>query len=154
MLALLPAPLPPCWPVPCAIRVSIRVPTPPPPASRAQSINLHLSILAGQQLLHHVDGRRKGDILDPFVKVCGLYPMRVRCPMPLQGQQGDLRGAWGGGGGWHGGPAKEWRGGGVGVGLGWVVARTGGGSPRPMCLSLTGTTGPYPGCLVSQPHNC
>ena len=38
-----------------------------------------------------------------------------------------------------------------GVGLGWVVARTGGGFPRPVCPSLTSTTGPYPGCLVSQP---
>ena len=38
-----------------------------------------------------------------------------------------------------------------GVGLGWVVARTGGGSPRPVCPSLTGTTGPYLGCLVSRP---
>ena len=40
---------------------------------------------------------------------------------------------------------------GGGVGLGWVVARTGGGFPRPVCPSLTSTTGPYPGCLVSQP---
>ena len=38
-----------------------------------------------------------------------------------------------------------------GVGLGWVVARTGGGFPWPVCPSLTSTTGPYPGCLVSQP---
>ena len=38
-----------------------------------------------------------------------------------------------------------------GVVLGWVVARTGGGFPRPVCPSLTSTTGPYPGCLVSQP---
>ena len=38
-----------------------------------------------------------------------------------------------------------------GVGLGWVVARTGGRFPRPVCPSLTSTTGPYPGCLVSQP---
>ena len=38
-----------------------------------------------------------------------------------------------------------------GVGLGWVVACTGGGLPRSVCLSLTGSTGPYPGCLVSQP---
>ena len=36
---------------------------------------------------------------------------------------------------------------GGGVGLGWVVARTGGGFPRPVCPSLTSTTGPYPGCL-------
>ena len=42
-------------------------------------------------------------------------------------------------------------GGGGWVGLGWVVARTRGGSPRPVCPSLTGTTGSYPGCLVSQP---
>ena len=35
--------------------------------------------------------------------------------------------------------------------LGWVVARTAGGFPRPVCPSLTSTTGPYPGCLVSQP---
>ena len=44
--------------------------------------------------------------------------------------------------------------GGVGlgwVGLGWVVARTTGGCPRPVYPSLTGTTGSYPGCLVSQP---
>ena len=34
---------------------------------------------------------------------------------------------------------------------GEVVARTGGGSPRPVCPSLTSTTGPYAGCLVSQP---
>ena len=34
---------------------------------------------------------------------------------------------------------------------GWGVARTGGGFPRPVCPSLTGTTGPYLGCLVSQP---
>ena len=40
---------------------------------------------------------------------------------------------------------------GGGVELGWVVARTGGGFPRPVCPSLTSTTGPYPGCLVSQP---
>ena len=38
-----------------------------------------------------------------------------------------------------------------GGGGGWVVARTGGGFPRPVCPSLTSTTGPYPGCLVSQP---
>ena len=38
-----------------------------------------------------------------------------------------------------------------GVGLGWVVACTGGRLPRPVCPSLTGSTGPYPGCLVSQP---
>ena len=42
-------------------------------------------------------------------------------------------------------------GGGGLVGLGWVVARTRGGSPRPVCPSLTGTTGSHPGCLVSQP---
>ena len=38
-----------------------------------------------------------------------------------------------------------------GVGWGWAVARTRGGFPRPVCPSLTSTTGPYPGCLVSQP---
>ena len=40
-----------------------------------------------------------------------------------------------------------------GFGLGWVgvVARTGGQFPRRVCPSLTGMTGPYPGCLVSQP---
>ena len=37
------------------------------------------------------------------------------------------------------------------VGLGWVVACTGGGLPRPAWPSLTGSTGPYPGYLVSQP---
>ena len=43
---------------------------------------------------------------------------------------------------------------GEGVGLGWVVACTGGGLPRRVCLALTGSTGPYPGCLVSQPPDC
>ena len=38
-----------------------------------------------------------------------------------------------------------------GGGGGRVVARTGDRSPRPVCPSLTGTTGPCPGCLVSQP---
>ena len=37
------------------------------------------------------------------------------------------------------------------LGLVWVVACAGGGSPRPVCPSLTGTTGAYPGGLVSQP---
>ena len=41
--------------------------------------------------------------------------------------------------------------GGVGLGGGWLVARTGGGFPRPVCPSLTSTTGPYHGCLVSEP---
>ena len=36
--------------------------------------------------------------------------------------------------------------------LGWVVACTRGGLPRPACPSLTGSIGPYPGCLVSQPQ--
>ena len=38
-----------------------------------------------------------------------------------------------------------------GVGLGWVVACPGGGFPRPVCPSLTSTTGSNPACLVSQP---
>ena len=57
-------------------------------------------------------------------------------------------------GGGKGAGAEAVRGGGgavEAVELGWVVACTGGRLPRPVCPSLTGSTPPYPVCLVSRP---